>query len=328
MKKCLLLVMSLLMLVACSSKEERLFQQAQLATDKGDFTKAIRLYTTLLKQDPDNIAAHTNRGILFERLPVKNDQERRKNQALAEQDYVAAVKGAPNVAEVYNNLGALLLDTGRYSDAVYYLQRATNIRPQYFLAWMNLGIAYYQQGKVTEALSSFARAYNIRQDYPNLYLNRGLAYFSMGDYESALNDYTTLLRLKGPDARALLERGRAFMKLKYYANAMDDFEMAAQLQPSYALAYYYMGELLFLQGETNEALGMISKTKELASRYVPAYELMGDMLALEDPPSAVANYLVARKLDPANAAKYNYKMRMMSTEAGRKNVVARRFLAK
>ena len=43
---------------------------------------------------------------------------------------------------------------------------------------------------------------------------------------------------------------------------------------------------------------------------------------------AVANYLVARKLDPANAAKYNYKMRMMSTEAGRKSVVSRRFLTK
>ncbi len=328
MKKCLLLAISILMLAACSSKEDRLFQQAQLATDKGDLPKAIRLYSTLLKEDPKNIAAHTNRGILLERLPVKTSKERRKNQALAEQDYVAAIQGAPNVAEPYNNLGALLLDMGRYSDAVYYLQRATNIRPKYFLAWMNLGIAYYQQGKITDSLTSFARAYNIRQDYPNLYLNRGLAYFSMGDYESALADYSTLLRLKGPDARALLERGRAFMKLKYYANAMEDFQMAVQLQPSYALAYYYMAELLFMQGETEQALGMLSKTKELASRYVPAYELMGDMLALEDPPSAVANYLVARKLDPANAAKYDYKMRMMRTEAGRKNVVARRFLAK
>ena len=71
MKKCLLLAISLFMLAACSSKEERLFQQAQLATDKGDLPKAVRLYTTLLKQDPDNIAAHTNRGILFERLPAK-----------------------------------------------------------------------------------------------------------------------------------------------------------------------------------------------------------------------------------------------------------------
>ncbi len=328
MKKCLLLAISLFMLAACSSKEERLFQQAQLATDKGDLPKAVRLYTTLLKQDPDNIAAHTNRGILFERLPAKTSKERRKNQEFAEQDYLAAVKGSPNVPEAYNNLGALLLDMGRYSEAVYYLQRATNIRPNYFLAWMNLGVAYYQQGKVAEALGSFARAYNIRQDYPNLFLNRGLAYFSMGNYEAALDDYTELLRLKGPDARALLERGRAFMKLKYYANAMEDFQQAVVLQPSYALAYYYMAELLFLQGETDQALGMLSRTKELASRYVPAYELMGDMLALEDPPSAVANYLVARKLDPANAAKYNYKMRMMSTEAGRKSVVSRRFLTK
>ena len=53
---------------------------------------------------------------------------------------------------------------------------------------------------------------------------------------------------------------------------------------------------------------------------------MGDMLALEDPQGAVANYLVARKLDPAHAAKYEYKMRMMRTDAGRKAVVARRFL--
>ena len=158
------------------------------------------------------------------------------------------------------------------------------------------------------------------------FLNRGLAYFALGDYEAAVADYTTLLRLQGPSARALLERGRAFAKMKYYSNAMDDFEQAAHLKPAYALAYYYMGELLFQRGETDTALGMLAKTKELASKYVPAYDLMGDMLALEDPQGAVANYLVARKLDPAHAAKYEYKMRMMRTDAGRKAVVARRFL--
>lgn len=326
MRKCLLIAVSLSLLAACSSKEERLFKQAQLATDKGDFAKAIQLYTSVLRQDPKSVAARTNRGILFERLKTKTERERRKNQQLAEQDYAAAIQGAPNVPETYNNLGALLLDMGRYSDAVYYLRRAVNIRPNYFMAWMNLGIAYYQQGKTTEALTSFARAYNIRQDYPNFYLNRGLAYFAMGDYDSAISDYTELLRLQGPSARALLERGRAFAKMKYYANAMEDFETAARLQPAYALAYYYMGDLLFRKGETDMALGMLAKTKELASKYVPAYDLMGDMMALEDPQGAVANYLVARKLDPANAAKYNYKMRMMRTEAGRKSVVARRFL--
>lgn len=326
MKKCLVLVVSVLLLAACTSKQDKLFKQAQLATDKGEFTKAIQLYTAVLKKNPKHIAARTNRGVLFERLKTKSARERLKNQKLAEQDYVQALEGAPNVPETYNNLGALLLDMGRYSDAVYYLQRATNIRPKYFMAWMNLGIAYYQQGRITESLTSFAKAYNIRQDYPMFFLNRGLAYFALGDYEAAVADYTTLLRLQGPSARALLERGRAFAKMKYYANAMDDFEQAAHLKPTYALAYYYMGELLFQRGETDAALGMLAKTKELASKYVPAYDLMGDMLALEDPQGAVANYLVARKLDPANAAKYEYKMRMMRTAAGRKAVVARRFL--
>lgn len=326
MRKFFLVLVSLAFLAACSSKEDRLFKQAQLASDKGDLTKAIQLYTTILKKDPKHTAALTNRGILFERLPAKTSKDRRKNQTLAERDYKAAIQDAPNVPETYNNLGALLLDMGRYEDAVYYLKRATNIRPNYFMAWMNLGIAYYKQGKVAESLGSFSKAYTIRQDYPNFFLNRGLAYFSMGNYDAAVEDYTEFLRLQGASARALLERGRAFMKMKYYANAMEDFEMAIQLQPSYALAYYYMAELLFIKGEVNQALGMLTRTKELASRYVPAYDLMGDMLALEDPPGAVANYLVARKLDPANAAKYNYKMKMMSTEAGRKSVVSRRFL--
>ena len=52
---------------------------------------------------------------------------------------------------------------------------------------------------------------------------------------------------------------------------------------------------------------------------------MGDMLALEDPVSATANYMVAVKLDPQNAAKYQRKIALMKTEEGRYRVVTERF---
>ena len=97
MKKCLVLAVSILLLAACTSKQDKLFKQAQLATDKGEFTKAIQLYTAVLKQNPKHIAARTNRGVLFERLKTKSARERLKNQKLAEQDYVKALEGAPNV---------------------------------------------------------------------------------------------------------------------------------------------------------------------------------------------------------------------------------------
>ena len=101
--------------------------------------------------------------------------------------------------------------------------------------------------------------------------------------------------------------------------------MAVSLKPTYALAYYYMGDLMFRKGETDYALGLLVRSKELASQYVPTYDLMGDMLSVEDPVAATANYMVAKKLDPANARKYDAKIRLMRTQEGREQVLANRF---
>ena len=57
----------------------------------------------------------------------------------------------------------------------------------------------------------------------------------------------------------------------------------------------------------------------------PAYEMMGDMLALESPVEATQHYLAARRLDPQRALRYQGKIRLMTTEAGRQRVVADRF---
>ena len=38
MKKWLVLAVSIMLIAACTSKQDKLFKQAQLATDKGEFT--------------------------------------------------------------------------------------------------------------------------------------------------------------------------------------------------------------------------------------------------------------------------------------------------
>ena len=324
MKKVLGLAAAVLLLAACGS-DERLFKKAQLATSKGNFTQAMQLYSRLIKQDPKNASAYANRGLLWERLPVKDAKERAKNRAYAEQDYRAAIDANPNIPEVYNNIGALYIDMGRYPQAVYYFTEALVRNPNYFTALMNRAIAYSKQGRSMDALADYNSAFKLRQDEPLLYLNRGLTYYSLGQYESALDDYTYLISLTPDDARPYLERARAFIKLGYPANAYADLEEAVTIKPTYALAYYYMGDLMYRRGETDYALGLLVKSKELASQYVPTYDLMGDMLSVQDPVAATANYMVAKKLDPANAAKYDRKINLMRTEAGRQRVLAERF---
>lgn len=325
MRKVLGLAAAVLLLAACGNADKRLFKQAQLATSKGNYTQALQLYSRLIKQDPKNSAALVNRGILWERLPVKDAKERAKNRSYAEQDYKRAIEINPNLPETYNNLGALYIDMGRYTDALYQLTEAVGRNPNYFTALMNRAVANYRLGRALAALADFNSAFKLRQDEPLLFLNRGLAYFDLGQYEAAVDDYTYLISLNPDDARPYLERARAFIKMGYPANAYADLEEAVTIKPSYALAYYYMGDLMYRKGETDYALGLLVKSKELASQYVPTYDLMGDMLSVEDPVAATANYMVAKKLDPVNAAKYDRKIRLMRTEQGRERVLAERF---
>lgn len=323
MKKIILLALAVL--VAACSSDTKLFKQARLATSQGDYAKAVELYSRAIRQNPDNFALYINRGVVWERLPVKDSKERQKNRQNAEQDYRKATELNPLSAEAYNNLGALYIDMGRNLEASDMLSNALSLDPNYFMARMNRAIAYYRMGRTVAALDDFNRASMMRPKDTLVLLNRALAYYDMGQYENAVEDLSYLIALDPNQARAYLERARSFIKMGYPANAYADLESAVTIKPSYALAYYYMGDLLFRKGETDQALGMLVRSKELASQYVPTYELMGDMLAVQDPVAATANYMVALKLDPDNARRYEAKIRLMRSEEGRQRVQASRF---
>ena len=327
MKKILMGFLAILLLVSCS-EDKRLFQKARLAASKGHYSEAVQMYSQLIKHNPKHYAALINRGVLLERLPVKDIQERNRNRELAETDYLAAIGVNPSVPEVFNNLGALYIDMKRNLDAVYYLTEALNNNPRYFTALVNRAIANYNLGRSLAALSDFNQAAKIRPDDPLLLLNRALVYYDMKQYESAALDLEHLIAIDPDNARAYLEHARVMNRMGYPANAYADLEEAVTIQPSYALAYYYMADLMFRKGEKDYALGLLIKSKELAQEYAPAYELMGDMLAMEDPVSATANYMAAKKLDPANSTRYDAKIRLMRSEAGRERVMANRFFPK
>ena len=325
MKKVWLVALSALVLAACGGSEASLFRQAQVASDKGQFDKAIRLYSTIIKNNPDNYAAYASRGLAYERVKVKDTEEMKKNRELAERDYLRAIDLNYQRPEIFNNLGALYIDQGRYQEAVLNLNQALALRPNYFMALLNRAVALSRQGKIGMALVDFSMAEKIDPQSALLYLNRGLAQFAVGYYASAAEDYSQMIELDPQNPRPYLERGRAFMKMEYYQNAMDDFQQAIALNPNYAMPYFYAAELLFNKGEVDEAVAYAERAKLLAPTYAPAYEMLGDMLALESPVEATQHYLAARRLDLQRSLRYQGKIRLMTTEEGRKRVVSDRF---
>ena len=325
MKKVWLIVLSALVLAACGGSEASLFRKAQIAADKGEFEKAIRYYSTIIKNNPDNYVAYASRALAYERLGYKDAEELNKNRAAAERDYTRAIELNYFRPEIYNNLGALYIDQGKYQQAIISLNQALLLRPNYFMALLNRAVAESRLGKMSTALADFTQAEKIDPTSALLYLNRGLAQFAVTNYERAAEDFSQLIELQPENPRAYLERGRAFVKMNYYQNAMDDFQQAIALKPDYAMPYFYAAELLFNKGDTDNAIAYAERAKLLAPTYAPAYEMLGDMLALESPVEATQHYLAARRLDPDRALRYQGKIRLMTTEEGRKRVVFGRF---
>ena len=326
MKKVLWTVLAAILLASCSGKEEALFGKAQHLTQQGKFSKAIQIYSQIIKNNPNSSAAYASRGLLFERLKAKDADELKKNKQAAERDYLKAVELNYQQPEILNNLAALYIDLGNYDDAVMYLNRALALRPNYVMALLNRGVAKSQQGKLGEALLDFSEVEELNPQFPLLYLDRGLAQFAAGYYAGSTEDYTTLMELEPQNPRPYLERGRAFVKMGYLQNALDDFYRAIELQPNYAMPYYYAAELLFSKGELEQGISYAQQAKMLASNYAPVYDMLGDMLALESPVEATQHYLAARRLDPAHANRYQTKIRMMTTEQGRQWILEHRFL--
>lgn len=324
MKKQLFILFVSAVLAACGS-DTRLFQQAQLAASKGNYQKALSLYNQLIKQNPRHAAALTNRGLIWEMMPAKTEAEKAKNHRFAEQDYLRSLEVNPNQPETYNNLGALYMEQNQNGEAISYFSEALARQPHYFRALLNRATAYSKVGDLTQALQDFSTAAAQRPHDPALLFNRALAYFDAGKYEAAIDDFSHAIAVQPQNARLYVQRARAFAKYGYPAEAYDDLTQAITLNPQDGLSYYYLADLMYRNGDTDFALGALVKTKEVAPKYVPAYDLMGDMLAVEDPVSATANYMVAVKLDPKNALKYQRKIALMKTEEGRYRVLTERF---
>ena len=291
MKKLVAISVVSLFMLACGG-DKTLFQKARLAQAKGNYAKALTLYNQLIKQNPTHTAALSNRALVWERMPAKDSAEKAQNRQHALDDYLRALEINPNLAETSNNLGALYMDMGMRGYAITQFSHAIRLRPTYFQALLNRATAYSKVGDYVNAQKDFNAAEALRPHNTALLYNRAQMYTAFEKYEAAIYDLTHAITVAPNNADLYVARARALTKLGFPADAYDD---------------------------------ALVQAKELDSDYAPTYDLMGDMLAMEDPVAATANYLVALKLDPENARKYQAKLHAMKTEEGRYQVVSRRF---
>ncbi|MGE0789049.1 MAG: tetratricopeptide repeat protein [Sandaracinaceae bacterium] len=197
-------------------------------------------------------------------------------------------RGEDGFADVYNMMGVIHHDRGRFEEAQGCFEESLKINPNYTEAALNLAVTYNDLGRYDEAKKIYKAALTRGEESPG-----------------QLDPF-----VKGKIANLHAEVAQAYTDAGMLTEAMHELRKAVLLCPTFADLRLRLANLYRQQGDQDAARFELEEAVAAKPQYVPAHVALGVvLLALNDKDAALARWRDALKIDPGNKAAAMY-MRM------------------
>ncbi|MEZ4459654.1 MAG: tetratricopeptide repeat protein [bacterium] len=181
----------------------------------------------------------------------------------AEQNYREAMSRDDANPQIAYQLGSILQEQRKDADAIAYLKKATDAKPDFAKAWFRLGLSLEEEKQYTDAIDAFTKSIQanarMKMDRDDL---GGAAYHALGDlynrfgfYDHALKVYQNGLENNPNVPRLLSGQGVAQLKLKRFPEAEASFTKALEADPSQTTAIFNRAVAYMAEGATEKAVG-------------------------------------------------------------------------
>ncbi|MEM9168029.1 MAG: tetratricopeptide repeat protein [Pseudomonadota bacterium] len=224
------------------------------------------------------VGAGVRSGRAFGLLGVARHRSGRSAQA--REAFLGGLSAAPDDADLHNNYGVFLKQTGAYEEAIAALAEARRLNPANRSVNLNLGNCYLALGRWRDAEAALDAATSAAPQNPMAWNSLGVVRKRMGDFSGALVAYARALEL-APDAAPVRRNYAACL-----AAAGDTRDAIAALravqntQPDYWPARNDLAGLLEKQGDLDEAIALFEGVAAAApERAEPHANLAGALLA-------------------------------------------------
>jgi tetratricopeptide (TPR) repeat protein len=198
--------------------------------------------------------------------------------------------------------------------------KAIEIDPQNFQAWLGKGIAESTLGYHGEASSSFEKALDLcdeaieadSEDADAWYF-RAEILFRMGRTDEAIEAYDRVIEIRPGDYLTMERKAEYFLALGRYDEALETFEGAIELQPAddtdqLALVWSAKAQILEIFGRYDDALEALDRAIELDPEDA-YYRIIKGYVASEAGRSddSIAAYDEALLIDPESTSAWSAK---------------------
>jgi tetratricopeptide (TPR) repeat protein len=129
------------------------------------------------------------------------------------------------------DLALVLRNTGRTSEAIELLLRASELEPRSSAAYYHLGSIYAQLGDHAAAIEALTTSYEILKHWVTAYRLAG-CFAHLDRYEEALAAYSQAAEMNPRAASVFSQRAEVYQKMGFASEAVTDLERALSIEPN------------------------------------------------------------------------------------------------
>lgn len=156
-------------------------------------------------------------------------------------NYLNAILIDRNDADSYYGLGICYKHMKNYAKAIKYLDKASELKEDYYEAFFELGICHLLEGIPCGAIKNFIRAIQINPDNPDAILQLGVSHELCEEQDLALMIYQKLIENSPKFIKAYDHKSSLLMKLDRYREASAVLFEILKINPDYYRAYAGIG---------------------------------------------------------------------------------------
>ncbi len=255
--------------------ESALYRQALEKYQHQEYQEALPLAEAALRQqssDPECIHLY---GLVLAAL---------RRLEPAEENLRKAAALAPDQSAFQFDLGYLLHQEKRYSEALPLLKRAVELDPENLMARFMLARTYvlsFHELKIPNFVELTLEQLNYiakrNPRFPGVHHHLALVYINTGEQAKARDELKTELAYYPQNTQARVELGETLIRLNDYRGAIRELNIAAGQAPRVHSIYYALAKAYKANGQNAQALEAASKCVELNPRFADAQYLLAQL---------------------------------------------------